>query len=254
MSNSYFALSSGSLTQNWSNTGLITANDGWNGVPSIVGYLGDIGSATAADPRTLTGAALGAVNVIANQSNPSAANAPGGVAEFDGIANPTIALNGSGTADAPSLVLYLDATGRQNVTVAFNARDLDASTDNATQQLNVQYRLGGTGGWTNVPGGYFADVTTGGSATQVTPVSLVLPAAVNGQAQVEVRIMTTNATGNDEWVGIDDIVVSSAPANGTPTISIASLAVDAAAKPEGEAFQFTWNFEDGIATAETPES
>ncbi|PZR85051.1 MAG: fused nuclease/metallophosphatase/5'-nucleotidase/calcium-binding protein, partial [Stutzerimonas stutzeri] len=248
MSNSYFALSSGSLTQNWSSTGLITANDGWNGVPSIVGYLGDIGSATAADPRTLTGAALGAVNVIANQSNPSAANAPGGVAEFDGIANPTIALNGSGNADAPSLVLYLDATGRQNVTVAFNARDLDASTDNATQQLNVQYRLGGTGVWTNVPGGYFADVTTGGSATQVTPVSLVLPAAVNGQAQVEVRIMTTNATGNDEWVGIDDIVVSSAPANGTPTISIASLAVDAAAKPEGEAFQFTVTLSGPVAT------
>ena len=35
MSNIYFNLASGSLTQDWSNTGLITANDNWSGVPSI---------------------------------------------------------------------------------------------------------------------------------------------------------------------------------------------------------------------------
>ncbi|HEY5798548.1 MAG TPA: ExeM/NucH family extracellular endonuclease, partial [Bosea sp. (in: a-proteobacteria)] len=249
MSNSYFALSSGSLTQNWSNTGLISANDDWSAVPSIVGYLGDIdaGSPTAVDPRTLTGAALGAPDAIANQSNPNGLTS-GGVAEFDGIANPTIALNGSGTADAPSLVLYLDATGRENVTVAFNARDLDGSADNAAQQLNVQYRVGATGAWTNVTGGYVADVTTASSATQVTPVSVELPAAVNGQAQVEVRILTTNAAGNDEWVGIDDIVVSSAPAGGPAPLTIASLTVDAAAKPEGESFQFTVTLSAPVAT------
>lgn len=212
MSNAYFSLAAGNLTQNWSNAGLITSNDDWSGVPSIVGYLGDVDSATGADPQTLTGAGLGAVDVNANQTNPNSFTT-GGVAEF-AITDPTIALAGSGTADAPSLVLYLDATGRENVTVAFNARDIDGSADNATQQLAVQYRVGGSGSWTNVPGGYVADVTTGGSATQVTPVSLVLPAAVNGQAQVEVRILTTNAAGNDEWVGIDDIVVSSAPAGG----------------------------------------
>ncbi len=110
----------------------------------------------------------------------------------------------------------------------------------------MQYRIGGSGSWTNVPGGYVADVTTGGSATQVTPVSLVLPATVNGQAQVEVRILTTNAAGNDEWVGIDDIVVSSAPAGGASTISIASLAVDATAKPEGESFTYTLTLSEPV--------
>src|ERR687892_701708 len=85
MSNDYFNLASGSLTQNWSNTGQITANDDWSGVPSIQGFLGDISAATTADvdPRTLTGDALGAIDVIANQGNPNT-NTSGGVAEFDG--------------------------------------------------------------------------------------------------------------------------------------------------------------------------
>ena len=109
---------------------------------------------TERDPHTLTGDALGAIDVIANQANANTITS-GGVAEFDGIADPTVALQGSGTADAPPLVLYLDATGRQNVRVQFNARDIDGSADNATQQLNVQYRIGETGTWTNVTGRLF---------------------------------------------------------------------------------------------------
>ena len=161
MSNTYFNLASGSLTQDWSNAGQITTNDNWNGVPSIQGFLGqDITTGTGTDPHTLTAdsAVANDLDVIANQSNTNTITS-GGVAEFDGIANPTIALQGSGTADAPHLVLYLDATGRQNVRLQFNARDIDGSADNAQQQLNVQYRIGETGAWTNVPGGYFADVT-----------------------------------------------------------------------------------------------
>ena len=209
MSTTYHSLASGNLTQNWSNAGLITTNDDWSGVPSITGYLGDIdaGSATNVDPRTLTGAASGAVDVIANQTNPDT-NTTGGVAEF-AIADPTVALQGSGTADAPALVLYLDASDREGVRVQFNARDIDGSADDAAQQLNVQYRVGASGAWTNVTGGYFADVTTAGTATQVTAVDVTLPAAANNQAQVQVRILTTNAGGSDEWVGIDDIDVSS---------------------------------------------
>jgi hypothetical protein len=213
MAKTYFNLAGGSLIQDWSNTGQITTNDSWAGVPSIEGYLGqDITTATGTDPRTLTGDSSVAndLDVIANQSNTAITN--GGVAEFDGIANPTVAVQGSGTADAPHLILYLDATGRQNVRVQFNARDIDGTTDNAIQQLNVQYRIGESGPWTNVPGGYFSDVTGGPSlANQVTAVDVTLPAGTNNQAQVQVRIMTTNAVGNDEWVGIDDILI-----NGTP--------------------------------------
>lgn len=211
MSNIYHQLSAGSLQQDWSNTGLITGNDSWTNVPSIQGFLGDTnaGSPTAVDPRTLTDANSGAIDVIANQTNPNTLT-NGGVAEFH-IANPTVALNGSGTADAPGIVLYLNAAGCEDVRVQFNARDIDGSADNAAQQIAVQYRIGDSGNWVNVPNGYVADVTTGGQEGQTTAIDVTLPSDANNQAQVQVRILTTNAPGNDEWVGVDDINVSSTP-------------------------------------------
>jgi predicted extracellular nuclease len=46
----------------------------------------------------------------------------------------------------------------------------------------------------------------------VTHLSVTLPSEVNDQSQVQLRIMTTNAAGNDEWVGVDNISVTSAQA------------------------------------------
>jgi predicted extracellular nuclease/2',3'-cyclic-nucleotide 2'-phosphodiesterase (5'-nucleotidase family) len=225
MTNVYHSLAGGPLSQNWTDASLISTNDDWSGVPSIIGYLGEeITGSTGVDPQTLTGDGTGVADVIANQTNPNTLSS-GGVAEF-AITNPTIALNGSGTADAPNIVLHLDATGRQNITVAFNARDLDGSADNAVQQIAVQYRVGSTGPWTNIPSGFVADATSGPSlATLVTPVSITLPAAVNNQSQVQVRIITANASGNDEWVGIDDIVADSQPISGGATVSINDVTI-----------------------------
>ncbi|MBX7218680.1 MAG: putative Ig domain-containing protein [Blastocatellia bacterium] len=201
------------LSQNWTTTTLITANDNWSGVAGIEGYLGqDITTTTGVDPQTLltTSAIANDLDVIANQNNPNT-NATGGVGEFDGIANPTIALQGSGTADAPYVMLYLNTTGQSGITVSYNLRDIDGSTDNAVQPVALQYRVGNTGNFTNIPTAFVADATTGPSlATLVTPVSAMLPAACNNQPVVQVRVITSNAVGNDEWVGVDDIVVCAA--------------------------------------------
>ncbi len=208
MSTTYHSLASGNFTQDWSNAGLITTTDNWSMVPSIMGYSGVAESVpVGADPSTLTGSVMGAVDIVPDQVNPNLFNV-GGVAEF-AIADPTAALQGSGAANAPSLVLYLDAAGRENVHVSFSVRDIESTPDDALQQLAVQYRVGPSGAWTNVAGGYVADATTGGAATLVTLVAVTLPAAANNQGQVEVRILTTNAPGNDEWIGIEDITVSS---------------------------------------------
>ena len=201
------------FSQNWTTSTLITANDNWSGVPSITGHLGDIsaGSATGVDPRTLTSAPLGAVDVIANQSNPNTLP-DGGVAEFD-LTNDVVALQGSGTADAPSLVITLNNSGTSNTTIAYTVRDIDGSVDNANQQFNVQYRIGISGPWINVPGGYIADASAGPSLTQDTPVAAYsLPSNINNAGTVQLRFMTTNAATNDEWLGVDDIVI-------TPTCS-----------------------------------
>jgi hypothetical protein len=197
------------FAQDWSNTGLITTDDDWSGVPGILGYRGDdITTGIGVDPQTLLADGTGTpIDVNANQTNPNTF-ATGGLAEFH-ISNPAVALNGSGTADAPFMLLNLNTTGACTVNVAYNARDLDGSADDAVSPIATHYRVGNTGNFTNLPAGYIADATTGPNlATLVTAVSLALPAAANNQSLVQVRVMTTNAAGNDEWVGIDDISVT----------------------------------------------
>ncbi len=197
------------FAQNWADAGLITASDDWSAVPGIVGYRGDdITTATGVDPQTLLADNTpGVIDVNANQTAPNTYTA-GGVTEF-AIADPVVALQGSGTADAPYLLIHLNTTGFSSIQVSYTVRDLDGSTDNAVQQVALHYRVGATGAYTNLPAGYIADATTGPSlATQVTAVNVTLPAAADNQAQVQLRIMTTNAVGNDEWVGIDDISIT----------------------------------------------
>ena len=197
------------FTQGWSNPALISVANDWSAVPGIVGYRGDaLTGSTGADPQTILGEGTAVVNVLANQTNPNT-NTTGGVAEFDTLANPTVAFQGSGTARAPNLVITLDASSASNINVSYNLRDIDGSADNAIQPVALQYRVGITGNFTNVPAGFVADATTGPSlATLVTSVSATLPAAANNQPIVQVRIITADAAGSDEWVGIDDISIT----------------------------------------------
>ncbi|MBX3399748.1 MAG: hypothetical protein KF873_13480, partial [Gemmataceae bacterium] len=137
----YFSLAGGSFSQNWTNIGLITTNDDWSGVPSIIGYRGDdITGATGADPQTLLGEGTITVDVNANQTDPNSFTT-GGVTEFH-LANPTVALTGSGTADAPYILFHLDSTGQQNIRIQYNVRDIESGADNAIQQVALQYRVG----------------------------------------------------------------------------------------------------------------
>jgi len=41
----------------------------------------------------------------------------------------------------------------------------------------------------------------------VTPIVVVLPAKADDQAMLQVRWITANADGNDEWIGVDDIAI-----------------------------------------------
>ncbi|MDQ3009490.1 MAG: ExeM/NucH family extracellular endonuclease, partial [Acidobacteriota bacterium] len=212
------------FSQNWTNTGLITTNDDWSGVAGIEGFLGDraaSGTTADIDPQTIV-EPLTTIDVIANQTNPNT-NTAGGVAEFhttlQSTPQQTIALQGSGTADHPNIIIYLNTTGQTGINVSYNLRDIDCSVDNAQQQVALQYRVGSSGNFTNLPTGYVADATArvnGAAAdvancTLVTPISVTLPAAADNQPLVQVRIITSNAAGSDEWVGIDDISVTTGP-------------------------------------------
>jgi hypothetical protein len=197
------------FNQSWTNTAAITVSDDWSGVAGVIGYRGDaLTGATGVDPQAvLADGSATPVDVNANQANPSTF-ATGGVSEFE-IVNPVVALQGSGTARAPHIVLHLSTVGFFNINVAYLVRDIDGSTDNAVQPVALQYRVGAAGAFTNIPAGFIADATTGPSlATLVTPVGVVLPAAADNQALVQIRVITTDAVGSDEWVGIDDIAVT----------------------------------------------
>ena len=192
-------------SQDWSNAGLITANDNWSGVPGVQGYLGtDLVAGPGADPQTVTADGSAVTDVIANGASTSTS---GGVLEA--ATEQTIALQGSGTADVPHVVFRLDLTGQTGATFSFDAKDIDGTVDNSIQQIAVQYRVGATGAYTNLPAGYIADATTGPSlATLVTHKDVPLPAGTDGQADVFVRVTTADAPSSDEWVGIDNISIT----------------------------------------------
>jgi hypothetical protein len=198
------------LLQAWSDKGLIAADDDWSRVPALVGYRGDgLAVEPGIDPRSVTADGSSTpVDVTANRGDPRAVGLAAGVAEFE-LADPVVAIQGSATASAPHLVLSLDTRGRSGVSVRLVLRDIDASGADAVEPVAIQYRVGAAGAYTAAPGGYVADTTTGpNAATLVTPVRTTLPSPANNQPLVQVRMITTNAVGQDEWVGIDDIEVT----------------------------------------------
>jgi hypothetical protein len=198
------------LAQSWSDTTLIATDDDWSRVPAIVGYRGDgLATEPGVDPRTvLADGSSTPVDVTANRTDPGAVGLAAGVAEFE-LPDPVVAIAGSATAGAPHLVIALDTRGRAGIAVRLVLRDIDPSAADAVEPVSLQYRVGAAGDYQNAPGGYVADATTGpAEATARTEVRTVLPAAVDDRELVHLRMITTNAGGRDEWVGIDDIEVS----------------------------------------------
>jgi hypothetical protein len=218
---SYHLLSGGALLQDWTNSSLITVNDQWASVPSIIGYRGDGMASSGADPATVLGNdAAPVVHLLANQTSPNTL-ITGGVAEFE-IADPVVALRGSTNADAPYLLVRLNTTGSGNVVVSYRVRDIDSSSRNAPQAVALQYRIGEAGAFTNVPAAYVADATAGPGATMETLVSATLPIAVNNQSKLQLRILTVDTAVEDEWVGIDSISVT---AGSLPVLTASNGAV-----------------------------
>jgi len=219
----YFNMSSGNLnfSVNPANVNQITANNDWSGVNSVEGYFGQNLTPThGVNPQTVlnTEFALNQLpntprNVSANKGNPSAFNA-GGLAEFDSGTYLAIGFQGNVQAN-PYLVFYLNTTGRSSITLNYVVQDIDAGSNDAVSPIALQYRIGETGLFTNVPAGYIADATDGGIAGRTTNMSVVLPTAVDNKPQIQVRLITTNAANAggsstpDEWVGVNNFVITS---------------------------------------------
>lgn len=231
------------LVQAWTNTDLITTADNWSGVPGIIGYRGDpLTSGTAVDPQTIVAdGSTTPVDVNANQTN--TAFATGGVTEF-AIPNPTIGLKGSGTAKAPHVVLAVTTQAFNEVRVRYTLRDLDGSANNSIQPIALQFRAGTTGDFTNVPAAFIADATTGPNTNGPDiPIHVALPPAAARQPVLQIRFITTDALGTDEYVGIDDIAV-------TDAASATGVAGPPVVDP-GDPIQFNVTVNPAVAPAST---
>jgi Ca2+-binding RTX toxin-like protein len=193
--------------QRWTNTSQISVDDDWSSVPGVIGYRGD--AVTSSTPLTAT---LGDVNTVVDvdaQStvvSSSGASSTGGVAELE-LADPVVAFQGSGTADYPNLVFHLDTTGVANVVFSARLRDVDHFSS-ANQEIAIQYRVGATGDYTNLY--YLVDATAPGN-TMETNVWIPLPADAGNQPLLQIRAIGRDASGTDEFIGVDDVLVSATP-------------------------------------------
>ncbi|GMU42674.1 MAG: hypothetical protein IT479_07360 [Xanthomonadales bacterium] len=199
----YFQLEFDSYAQDWDNTGLLTTDDSWAGVPHLVGYSVDRTQGFDADPRLLTGYATSTIDLKANATDPLVTN--GGVYEIEGgtqiAGNPTLALQGSDNHDAPYFLLRVNTTRCTGINVEYRLRDLN-NLSTAAQQIAVQARVGNSGAFTNFA--YHANANTGSD----TPGTAALSSSFDGQQRIEIRWITTNATGSDNMIGVDDIKVT----------------------------------------------
>jgi hypothetical protein len=235
----YYTLGNGNLTFNLmaATSGLIATNNDWSSVPSIEGYCGGgLTNTFGIDPQTVlhTEFANGMLPntptcVDANKGNPSAFNA-GGLAEFDDDRNSPmgIGFQGNVQARAPYMVFYINTTGKSNILFRYDATDLDDGSNDSVSQVALQYRVGETGNFINIPEGYIADATVlyvAGATRRVTTRAVTLPAAVDNKPKVQVRIIMTDAAGPDgrstpdEWVGINNVTVG----NLVPTAASANV-------------------------------
>ena len=208
---------------------IITANDNWSGFASVEGYYGlNLTGTHGIDPQTILGTEFAGNTlpnnprqVNANKGNPSAYNA-GGLAEFDSGSYLAIGFQGNVQAN-PYLVFYVNTINRSNVTINYDVTDIDSGSNNAVSPIALQYRVGASGLFTNVPAGFIADATDGPNiGGRVTSMSVVLPTDAWNKPQVQIRIITTNAASTsggstpDEWVGVNNVVVSSLAPTSAP--------------------------------------
>jgi hypothetical protein len=211
----------------------VTVEDDWSSAPGVLGFPGSDGNPSGtdrgagADPQTVLDDMTSGVTpkVHANElSMSSSVAAAYSVVEFHpttgGLTKATLALHANSQFDAPFLLYHINTTGMSAINIQYDVSDIDFENNtDALQQVALQYRIGNSGSFTNVPAGYIADATDPvGQPFKTTHVNATLPANANNQAQVQFRILTTNASGADEFIGIDNIAVTGTPSGGpTPT-------------------------------------
>ncbi len=112
------------------------------------------------------------------------------------------------TNGANQWALAINTTGQNNLILTYNVIYQNAAT--RTLGVVTQYRVGNTGAWTTLPavtGNPY--IVSGGVVGTVTPVSVPLPAAIENQAEVQIRWATWRGTesGASAAYALDDVAI-----------------------------------------------
>jgi hypothetical protein len=231
----YHSFSSGNLTLAVTpqTVDQITRNDDWINIPGVEGYCGSgLTNTHGVDPRTVLGteysnnALPGASPCVnANKGNPSAYNGSG-VTEFDSGDYLAIGFQGN-VQNNPYLTFFLNTTGQNDIRMSYDVIDIDGGNNDSVSQMALQYRVGETGNFANLPDGFVADATDGNRVSgRITKVYVTLPPAALNQPKVQLRILTTFAAGisgsqtPNEWIGVNNIVISNVTAPTAASVSV----------------------------------
>jgi hypothetical protein len=121
----------------------------------------------------------------------------------------------------------LSSTGRENIQVTWVSRMVAQGNGSPTPRefrMRLQYRIGGSGSWVDVPGPieYTSSGKTNGSSETLTA---TLPAVCDNQTELYVRWIyyeqAANSGGTRPEIGLDDITITSSPLS-TSTITTAN--------------------------------
>ena len=142
--------------------------------------------------------------------------------------NGKIGLLSTGTA-LRTVCLSVNTTSLTAINVSFVAATQYQLTTARIGEIGLQYRVGTSGTFTNVTGATYqnnnaVNNNTGTGSVNPQTVTVTLPAACEGQAEVQLRWVyrEVSGAGNRPGFSIDNISVSGTPAS-TPNLSVSAL-------------------------------
>lgn len=121
------------------------------------------------------------------------------------------------------LAMAINTTGKTNVQISYTIEIVSAQP--RTVGVVLQYRIGTSGSWTTQTGTLNPFSQAGGTTGNKGTASVTLPAAVDNQANVQIRwaIWRGSETGNSSGLAIDNINVTASAAAPSITVSTTSI-------------------------------
>ena len=167
-----------------------------------------------------------------------------------------ISLLNSGTNHIGAIVVSVNSTNRENLTVSWTAQQLNSGGSGGTDRINglrLQYRIGTSGSFTDVSSTeYLTNQSTSQNAAQSFS-NISLPTACDDEAIVHVRFVyyvSSGTTNSRDRIRLDDITISSSAISSTsPSITLSSPSATNTDITEGLTNQVLYRFDLAITTA-----